>query len=239
MSTQTEPLLNSAIFLTEDAGETMKYSRDGITLISGQNLVAGTVLGQITAGTATSAVKASGANTGNGTLVVDATTPVLANADVGIYTVRCIIAGTNTGTFIVTSPTGRVIGEPIIVAGAGGTITFANQIKFVITDAGTDFIVGDGFDVTVAAGSLKWTQLASAALDGSQNAAGILMLDCNAASADTAGVAVTRKAIVKTSGLTWPGGISAGAKATATAQLKALGILIRTDVGVSATGVIG
>lgn len=236
---QTEPLLNSAIFLSEDAGELLKFSRDAITLISGQNLVAGTVLGAISVGTATSAVKASGANTGNGTLVMDVTTPVLANADVGIYTVRCIIAGTNTGTFIVTNPTGRVVGEPIIVAGAGGTITFANQIKFVITDAGTDFIVGDGFDITVAAGSLKYTILAPAAVDGSQNAVGILLLDTDATSADKLGVAVVRKAIVKSGGLTWPGGITTPQKATATAQLKAAGILIRTDIGTAATGVVG
>lgn len=239
MPIQTEPLLNSSIFLTEDAAETMKYSRDAITLISGQNLVAGTVLGAISLASATSAVKASGANTGTGTLVMDSTTPVLANAETGIYTVRCIIAGVNTGTFIVTNPTGRALGEPIIVAGAGGTITFADQIKFVITDGGTDFVVGDGFDITVAAGSSKYTILAPAALDGSQNVAGVLMLDCNATSADTAGVAIGRKAIVKAGGLTWPGGITTPQKTAAIAQLKALGILVRTDIGTAATGVVG
>jgi hypothetical protein len=101
----------------------------------------------------TSAAK-SGGNTGNGTLVLDATTPVQANAVPGVYTVRCIEAVTNGGKFEVKDPTGKSLGMAIIVAGAGGTYTFTDQIKFVLTDAGTDFIVGDGFDVTVVANTL-------------------------------------------------------------------------------------
>lgn len=97
---------------------------------------------------ATSAAKAGG-NTGNGTLTLDVTTPVLANAEVGVYTVRCIEAVTNGGKFEVKNPTGRSLGMAIIVAGAGGTYTFSDQIKFVVQDGATDFIVGDGFDVTV------------------------------------------------------------------------------------------
>lgn len=160
-----------------------------ITLLSGQaNLLRGTVLGKIILGAASSAAK-SGGNTGNGTLVLDATTPILPNAAPGIYAVRNIIAGTNTGTFIVTGPDGKVVGEPIIVAGAGGTITFANQIKFVLTDGSTDFIVGDGFDVTIAAGSGKYVKSLLAAVDGSQVPDAILSEDTDATSADKATVA--------------------------------------------------
>lgn len=96
-----------------------------------------------TASTAVAATKAGG-NTGNGTITVDVATPVLAHAIAGVYTARCIAAAANSGTFRVTDPNGLVLGD--VVVGA----TFADQIKFVIADGAADFIVGDGFDVTVA-----------------------------------------------------------------------------------------
>jgi len=93
--------------------------------------------------TATPAAK-SGGNTGGGTITMDITTPVGAGAKEGVYTVRCIAAASNSGTFRVLDPDGFNLGD-IAVGG-----TFDNDIKFVIADVGTDFIVGDGFDVTVA-----------------------------------------------------------------------------------------
>ncbi len=100
---------------------------------------------------AVSAVK-SGGNTGNGTLVVDATTPVADNATSGIYAVRITTAGTNSFTATVTDPNAVLVGT-ISVSGSGASGTFNNQIKFAITDGGTDFIVGDGFDITVTTGN--------------------------------------------------------------------------------------
>ncbi|HXC40810.1 MAG TPA: head decoration protein, partial [Burkholderiales bacterium] len=117
-------------------------SRDNGTLISGQNLGAGTVLGKITLGTATAAAKAGG-NSGNGTITMDGSTPVLAFADVGVYTVRCITAAANGGVFEVKNPTGRSLGTVTISGGAGGTGSFADQVKFVLTDGTGDFAVGD------------------------------------------------------------------------------------------------
>jgi len=104
---------------------------------------------------AASAVKASGANTGNGTFVLDGTTPVLANAVPGVYTLRNIEAVTNGGKFQLLDPTGKSLGTYIIVAGAGGTITISDQIKGVLTDGSTDFVVGDGFDITVTPNTLE------------------------------------------------------------------------------------
>lgn len=95
-------------------------------------------------GTASSAAK-SGGNTGGGTLTMDATTPVLAGAKAGVYTVRCIATNTNGGQFIVVAPDGISLGQAIV-----GT-TFSNQVKFALADLGTDFAVGDGFDITVTA----------------------------------------------------------------------------------------
>ena len=84
----------------------------------------------------------------------------------------------------------------------------------------------------------KLTILAPAASDGSQNAYGVLMFDCNASAADQKCVIMRREGLVKASAVIWPGGINGTQKATATSQLEALQILIRNDVGSSATGVV-
>src|SRR6185312_3663841 len=109
-------------------------------------LLANTVLGKIFDGAATSAAKAGG-NTGTGTLVLDVTTPVLANAIPGVYQVRCIAAATDAGLFNVTDPNGNLIGQ-VNAAITTGTV-FSDQIKFaLLTIHSADFVVGDGFDVT-------------------------------------------------------------------------------------------
>jgi hypothetical protein len=74
----------------------------------------------------------------------------------------------------------------------------------------------------------KYTQLDLDASDGSQNAAGILLLDATAESgADKQAVAIVRHAIVNEDQLTWPVGATSPEKATALAALKALGIVAR------------
>jgi hypothetical protein len=223
MSSSTQGLPAGGYIATECPPKTL--SRETKTLISGQNLGAGTVLGAITIGAVTAAAKGGG-NTGNGTCTPDATTPALAKAQVGIYTARCIVAGTNSATFRVTDPNGNVLGDANF-SGSGASLAFANQIKFAITDGGTDFIVGDGFDITVAAGSGKVTQLAPAALDGSQNAVGILFYPTDARSGDKPAVITSRLTEVISSEITWPAGITAPQQAVATAQLAALAILLR------------
>src|ERR1017187_4156930 len=123
------------------------YSRDKGTILSGQGVLKrGTVLGQVLLGAASSAAKGGG-NTGNGTNTLDVTTPILAGAKKGVYTARFVVAATNNGSFVVTDPDGLVIGEVVMSGGAGA---FANHIKFAISDGSTDFIVGDGFDITTS-----------------------------------------------------------------------------------------
>lgn len=210
--------------LVYEAAEEVNYTRDQITLVSGgAACVVGQVLGKITLAGAS---ETHAGNTGNGAMTLDATTPVLANAIAGVYNVKCTAAAANSGTFRVFDPTGKVLGD-VAVAG-----TFADQIKFVIADGAADFIVGDTFLVTVAAGSGKWTQVNPAALDGSQNAAGVCLLKADPTSADALSVAVTRgPAILKTGGLTWTSGMTTNQKNAALAQLQALGITNRTDYG--------
>ena len=74
----------------------------------------------------------------------------------------------------------------------------------------------------------KYTQLAPAASNGSQNAAGILWAEADASAADAPGVVVLRgPAIVNRHEIIWPVGATEPQIATATAALAVLGIILR------------
>ncbi|MDT8901842.1 head decoration protein [Anaeroselena agilis] len=144
-----------------------------VTLAAGSGTVArGTVLGKITIGAASVAVAGAGeagANTGNGTLTIDATTPVLAGAKPGVYQVKIVSAAVADPAAAamahVFDPDGDLI--DIIEAATTPGTTFSKQIKFVIVDGSTAFVAGDGFTVTLAAGSGKHKTVDSTAVDGS------------------------------------------------------------------------
>ena len=201
--------------------DTPLYTREEVTILSGEGVLAiGTVLAKLRVGAATSAAK-SGGNTGNGALTMDVTTPVLVGARPGIYTARVITAAANGGVFRVEGPDGNVKGD--VAVGA----TFADEIKFAIADGATDFIVGDGFDITVAAAANKYIgmKLTGANAGG---ASAVLISKVDATSADKVGVVVARgPSEVINTGLVWPVGISDADKATAIAALEARGIVIR------------
>lgn len=213
MTTLTEGV-HSAEFLLGEADDTI--NRDVVTLISGQDLDAGTVLGKITTGTSASATAFAG-NTGTGTV---GTITLGAGVKLGDYKVVIIEAATNAGAFQVEDPDGKVVGT-------GNVASAFNKggLAFTISDA-TDFVAGDGFTITVAAGSGKWTQFNQDATNGSQNAAGILFDSVNATS-DTPALIISRYAEVIGSKLIWPADIEAGEKTAALAQLAALGIVVR------------
>jgi hypothetical protein len=196
-------------------------SRDQGILLSGTVGKSGMVCGLVALGAASAAAKAGG-NTGNGTITMDVTTPVLSGALAGVYRVSCIAAAANAGNFRVEKPNGDVIGE--IAVGA----TFSDDIKFVINDGATDYVVGDAFDVTVAAGSGKYTPLNTAGNDGREVAAAILFSNVDASLADKPAVFHVRETEVHDAKLIWPAGISAPNKAAAIAALKTKGIIVRT-----------
>lgn len=198
------------------------YSRDTITILAGSGVVkACTVLGRIRTGAASSAAK-SGGNTGNGTLTLDASTPVLAGAKAGVYAVRCIVAAANGGTFRVEDPDGQVIGD--VPVGA----TFADDVKFVIADGTSDFIVGDGFDVTVAAGSGKHKPSPVSAVDGSDAAVAMNLYEVDATSVDVKVAAITRQAQLNANLLSYDASVDDGTKKAAkAAQLALAGIIVR------------
>ena len=65
---------------------------------------------------------------------------------------------------------------------------------------------------------------------GSDDAAGILLLDCDATDGDQRAVAIVRDAVVSDNGLVWEPGIGSAAKAAALVDLAALNIIVRTGV---------
>lgn len=119
-------------------------------------LLRGTVLGKIAVGALTSELT----GTGNGTLSgLVAKTKTIA----GDYKLTCVAAASNGGRFSVTAPDGTALQEALV------GVAYANDhLGFTINDGATDFVVGDEYVVTVAAGSGKYIKSVAAAVDGSQ-----------------------------------------------------------------------
>lgn len=157
-------------------------TKAAIIQASAGNLVRGQVLGKITKG----AVTQSFSGTGNGTLTLDATEPRQAHCKKGAYTVKCVAAAENGGTFEVFDPEGDSLGT--VAVGA----TFTNQIKFALADGSTDFIVGDAFTVTVAEGSGYLSAYDSSAVDGAEKPYAVLLADvADGTEVQSASVALT------------------------------------------------
>lgn len=210
-------LLHAGGFLLSEAEGTR--SRDKITVVSGQNLKAGHVLGRkFTAATATGAAAAG--NTGNGTIGSVAVGKARKN---GVYRLTCIEPGANVGTFQVEDPDGNVIGTAVVAVAYTG-----DGPAFTIADGATDFVAGDAFLVTVTGGTVKHAVYDPAATDGTQYAVGVLLDDVDASAADKDGVAFVRDCEVNSNELTWFTGATAAQKTTGIEQLAALGIIARS-----------
>lgn len=186
----------------------------------------GTVLGQIVRGAITVAAAAMAGNTGNGVLTL-AVTPNSTDAKAGVYTALCIEPAANGGKFEVSDPDGVLVG----VATVG--VAFDGDVKFTIADGATDFIAGDGFNVTVsvAAGSSKVVPLDLTADDGSQIAAFVALAAKTAADGgvDLPILVAARNVVLRSQGLVWPDGINATQKAVALASLESRGIVVRAS----------
>ncbi len=208
--TLTETTHAGGFILSEANGN---RSRANGTLNLGQDLAAGTVLGRLLTGTPA----AGGSNTGDGTA---GAVTLGADAQVGDYTLTCVAASTNSGTFTVVAPDGSSL--PDLTVAVAYT---SSHINLTIADGAADFIVGDTVTVTVAAGD--YTQFNQDGTDGSQIAAAILYGAVDATDSDTACALIVRDAEVISDELTWPSDITAGEQAAAEAQLEARGIILR------------
>lgn len=122
---------------------------EDVYIPSGNNLARGTVLGRVRVSVPASGT-ADGSNTGDGTVTAVTGGP---KTQQGTYTVECITAETNGGTFRITDPDGNDLGDAKIQAGAGNSIDFSSEeINLTITDGSTDFAVGDKFTIAVTEG---------------------------------------------------------------------------------------
>lgn len=205
---------HKAEFIVTEAEGTL--SRETVTILSGQTLKPGHVLGKVTVGTATGA--AVSGNTGNGAI---GTVSAGATAKPGVYQIVCIEPATDGGTFAVEDPEGVIVGRAVVGS------AFAGPVNFTISDGGTDFAAGDRFAVTVAAGSGKYKEYNPANTDGSQTAVALAVDAVDASAGDTPAVIIARHAEVNEAELIWFSDADANQKAAGLVQLKTQTIIAR------------
>lgn len=82
-------------------------------------------------------------NTGDGAM---GTVTVSAAAKVGVHKIVIAEPGANVGTFIHFDPDGNIVSKKGVVASAYS----AGGLAFTLADGATDFVSGDGFDITVS-----------------------------------------------------------------------------------------
>lgn len=196
-------------------------SRETITIVSGQNLLAGAVLGRITRG-ATAAAVADAGNTGNGAM---GAVTVGAGSVAGAYRLIIDAPAANAGGFIVEDPGGVEIAR-----GNVGAAFNAGGLAFTLADGSTDFAANDAFTINVAAGSGKYKEYNPGNADGSQVPAGILWDDCDASAADVIATGIVRDCEVNQGELLWFSAASGGQITAGVAGLALLGIICRPSV---------
>lgn len=191
-------------------------SREAVVVtLTGTALPSGQVLGKITDGaTATTTPRAG--NVGNGVM---GTVTVGAAARVGRYQLRATSTGA-TATFDVEDPDGFTIGQ-----GAVASAFNAGGLSFTLADGANDYTINDVIYIDVAAGSGKYVAFDSAGNDGRQIPAGILYEALRAGTGDFKAVAFVRDCEVNRFEVT-------GLTVANTAQLAALGVIVRGDANV-------
>jgi hypothetical protein len=135
-----------------------------VTLKSGQGIIArGTVLGITDQSLVLGAITPGGANVGNGTV---SAASLGTGAKLGTYTLTCITAASNGGTFSVAGPGGSSLPNATV-----GT-AYTGQINFTIGDGATDWAVNDVITVSVQnnASGGKAVPVDKSKSDGSEDA---------------------------------------------------------------------
>lgn len=214
MSSKTEPTTLSDYLKHEAANN---FSRDEVTVLSGQVLAAGAVIGKVTVGAVTAAAAAG--NTGDGTI---GSLSAGTGAKPGVYKATCIEPATDAGKFLVEDPDGIAVGVATVA------VAFAGAVNFTIADGAANFISGDAFNITVAAGSGKVKISAATATDGSAVACGVMYAAVDATGADKKGVIIAREALIVPLALTFDASVDdATKKAAKLAQLAQHNIIAR------------
>lgn len=216
MSILTQGARSGEFLVTELPGN---LSRTNGVVAASQTILAGSLLGRITMGAAT----ASGiTGTGNGVISGVARTT---RSKVGVYTIRCVFAITNGGRFEVIDPDGIALTQALVGTAYNGAIAFS------VADGAADFVVGDSFTITVAAGSGQYALYNPAGTDGTQFFAGIAYDPVTTGVGVTAALAVIDSGaeVLRTS-LNF-GSLDAGQQTTVIAQMLARSIKVREALG--------
>jgi hypothetical protein len=209
----------------QEYGADHGYCKEVLTVNgSAGTLAVGTVLGLVTSGTATPAADAGNAAT-TGTI---ASATATAGAKDGVYVIKITAAAANAGTFSVTDPDGLPL--------PNGTVAVAYShggLAFTVTDGAQDFIVGEGFTITVASGVGEYKVATETATDGSKVAAAIVAAPVTLTGSAEAQVLCIKRGPISIS----KGGLvldatydNATKKNTVYASLEALGIQVLETV---------
>ena len=219
MTTLTEGT-HAGEYLVSEAtvgGAGVSRSRDAIVVASGQNLVAGAVLGVLTAGTA--AAVADAGNAGDGAM---GAITVSGSAQAGDYKLTIIEAAANAGAFAVENPNGEAIGSGNVAAAFSD-----GGLAFTLADGATDFVAGDILTITVTETGATCVEYNPAGTDGSQNVFGILFDNTDATLAAKDAVAHVRDFEFHAGEVTWKTGASQSEIDAGSLKLKALGAIAR------------
>ena len=140
MTTKTEGQ-HAAEFIVSQAHGGL--SREAITVLSGENLEAGEVVGRVTKGVGKAAIPTV-VGTGDGVMSALFAGP---EVEKGSYVVTCITAVANAGVFSVTTPSGKLLADATVAVAYR-----SRHVNFLIADGSADFIVGDVFTIVVTTG---------------------------------------------------------------------------------------
>ena len=154
MTTKTEGQHAAEFIVSEAHGG---LSREAITVLSGENLEAGEVVGRKTLGVGKAAIPTV-VGTGNGVMSALFAGP---EVELGSYVLTCTAAATDAGTFSVTTPSGDLLPAATVAVAYR-----SRHINFIIADGSTDFIVGDAFTIVVATGAAAVVGTGNGVLSG-------------------------------------------------------------------------
>lgn len=206
----SEGVRNGHFIVNESNGT---RSREAGRLASGNDLVAGAVLGQITS----AVTETAGTNTGNG-VIGEATLGT--DAINGLYTLTLTEVAADGGVFSVVAPNGAVLPDLTVAVPYVGS-----HINLTVADGAVDFVLGDTITVDVIFG--EYAEHNPAASDGSQTAVAILYGNVDASVAEQNCVVIVRDCEVNEKELTFKTDMTEVNKANALTNLKTVGIIAR------------
>lgn len=198
-------------------------SRDYITIAASQTIADGQLLGKVLTGALSAVAAAVAGNTGNGAM---GAVTVDAGADEGVYKLLFIEPGSNAGDFAVERPDGVIDGHGKVA------VAYNGRVNFTLADGATDFVAGDGFDITVTAADAtaqdQFKAWDPAATDGTQIVAAIAYgaVETGVGATQRA-VGITRDAEANGKLLVYPDAEDDEEVAAGIAGLTDLGIIVR------------